>query len=90
MNENSKRAFLNMMELICDYPKFVMMEMFLSGSALTAKSFLLDSAKLPSRAVYDNLRKWREEGIICTEGRAGYGGSYDYRLNAKYLLEKLS
>lgn len=90
MNENEKRAFLNVISMISDYPKYIMMEMFLQGEALTAKSFTLDSTRLPSRAVYENLRQWRKEGIIITDDHPGTGGSYEYRLNAEKLLEKLS
>lgn len=90
MNKNEKKAFMNMMHMLSDYPKFVMMEEFLKGSALTAKSFTMDSVKLPSRAVYENLRQWRKEGILDTDEHPGTNGSYEYKLNAEALLEKLS
>ncbi|MBE7056973.1 MAG: hypothetical protein E7388_06000 [Ruminococcaceae bacterium] len=90
MCKNEKEAFLNMMELLSDYTKYMMMEKFLEGSALTAKSFTMDSPPLQARAVYKNLKQWEAAGIIKLVGRPGAGGSREYILDVDALVARLS
>lgn len=90
MNNSEPDAFLNMMSFVSDYPKFIMMEKFLEGKPLTVKSFTNSDLHLPCRAVYQNLRKWRNWGILSIEQDSGPDKTYKYRLNAEKLLEKLS
>ena len=67
MNKDEKDAFLNVMSLVSDYPKYIMLEKFLEGQSLTVKTFTESDLRLPCRAVYQNLRGWRADGLLSLD-----------------------
>ena len=87
MNKNEKEVFLNMMSLVSDYPKYIMLEKFLEGNPLTVKNFTSPDIHLSCRAVYHNLHSWRNDGILSVDEEIGSNKIYHYRLNVEKLLE---
>ena len=91
MNENEKEVFLNMMGLVSNYPKYIMMEKFLDGNSYTAVSFIRElDLRLPKRTVYETLWAWKKEGLLEMEVQKNAPCRHEYTLNPEKLMEKLS
>ena len=76
------------MDLLSDFSKNVMMDMFLNHESLKAGDFIKSQYRLHSRDVYSNLNHWIEDGIVSKQ-KIDDSSPYAYSLIGTVLLSKL-
>lgn len=84
----SKESFYYLMDLLSDFSKNVMIEMFLNNESLKAGDFINNPYRLHSRDVYSNLNHWIEDGIVSKK-KCDDNSPYDYSLIGTELLSRL-
>ncbi len=89
MDKNAdKKAFDFLMELISDYTKSRMIDMFLENESLKAGDFLNNKYHFNSHDVYGNLNKWIQDGIVLKK-RNDQDHSFEYSLVGHELMNRL-
>ena len=83
-----KEAFVYLMELLSDYTKCRMIDMFLEHESLKAGDFLSCQYHFSSRDVYGNLNKWIQDGIVFKR-RKDRNHSFEYSLVGHELMHRL-
>ena len=83
-----KDAFYYLMDLVSDFAKSMMIDMFLENQSLKAGDFIYNGYHLNSHDVYGNLNRWTQDGIVRKhpgEDRI----SCDYSLVGVELMNRL-
>lgn len=88
MQNEKKEAFLFLVTLISDYPKYRIVGLLLERGRLSLKEFEEESG-ISCHVLQKILNRWVKEGIVIRHSREK-GGTAVYSLNAPLLRETLS